>query len=409
MAQLLLQFLRRLLRYLGWPQHQAVFFETHVFGSSISRTLGTCLPSAVSPGGHLQHLYALIRNYQAKVTSVCKKKEYGSTRSVVRRLGTILSLEPYPRPYFQFVQDPSPLGYDEQSTAPAPVAPSLADVLWVANDEGQACTRLRTELRRKEKNTAPSDPYPRLDSIQHIPKNSAQNVSVDQAALQKISALEDELTFLRAQIAAIVSAQTLGSVSSQAFKTLDTPDGFYPLPAMTSTPLSVSHNHFVIPSPPPLPSGAPSGVDASNSALELIKQRRAARNSDTAAANSTDHQRTNNFPSMMDVLKDLNKVQLRAVERSPGGTPLSRPKKMQSSDWDPVAVLTHALKQKFAHKNDDEDDSLDKENNSFDSSPFSSPEVPVVGRCSLKPNAKPSLTRTDGVKHVPAWKARAQI
>lgn len=178
---------------------------------------------------------------------------------------------------------------------------------------------------------------------------------------------------------------------------------------MTSTPLSVSHNHFVIPSPPPLPSGAPSAVGASNSALELIKQRRAARNSDSAAANTTDHQRTKNFPSMMDVLKDLNKVQLRAVERSPGGTPLSRPKKMQSSDWDPVAVLTHALKQKFAHKNDDEDDSLDKENNSFDSSPVSSPEVPVVGRCSLKPNAKPSLTRTDGVKQVPAWKARAQI
>ena len=63
---------------------------------------------------------------------------------------------------------------------------------------------------------------------------------------------------------------------------------------MTSTPLSVSHNHFAIPSPPPLPSAAPSGVDASNSAIELIKQRRAARNS---------------------ALKDLNKVQLRAIER----------------------------------------------------------------------------------------------
>ncbi|XP_030912101.1 mitochondrial fission regulator 2 [Geospiza fortis] len=332
---------------------QAAFFETHVFGSSISRTLGTCLPSAVSSGGHLQQLYAVIRKYQAKVTSVSQKKEYGSTRSVVRRL--------------------------------------------------------RTELRRKEKSTGPPDPYLHLDSIQRIPKNSAQKVGVDQAAFQKISALEDELTFLRAQIAAIVSVQTLGSIPSQAFKTLSTADGFYPLPAMTSTPLSVSRNHFVIPSPPPLPSGAPSAVDASNSALELIKQRRAARNSDSAAANSTDHQRTKNFPCMMDVLKDLNKVQLRAVERSPGGTPLSRPKKMQSSDWDPVAVLTHALKQKFAHKNYDEDDSLDKENNSFDSSPFSSPEMPVVGRCSLKPNAKPSLTRTDGVKQVPAWKARAQI
>ncbi|XP_059697754.1 mitochondrial fission regulator 2 isoform X2 [Haemorhous mexicanus] len=406
MALLLLQLLRRLLRYLGWPHHQAAFFETRVFGSSMSRTLGTCLSSAVSSGGHFQQLYAVITKYQAKVTSVCNKKEYGSTRSVVRRLGTILSLEPYPRPYFQFVQDPSPLGYDEQSAAPAPVAPSLADVLWVANDEGPACTRLRTELRRKEKSAAPHDPYPRLDSIQCIPKSSAQKVGVDQAALQKISALEDELAFLRAQIAAIVSLQTLGSVPSQAFKTLSTPDGFYPLSAMTSTPLSVSRNHFVIPSPPPLPSGAPSAVDASNSALELIKQRRAARNSDSAAANSTDHQRTKNFPSMMDVLKDLNKVQLRAVERSPGGTPLSRHKNVQSSDWDLVAVLTHALKQKFAHKNDDEDDSLDKENNSFDSSPFSSPEV---GRCSLKPNAKLSLTRSDGVKQVPAWKARTQI
>ncbi|NWV03819.1 MTFR2 regulator, partial [Ptilonorhynchus violaceus] len=311
------------------------------------------------------------------VTSVCQKKEYGSTRSVVRRLGTILSLEPYPRPYFQFVQDPSPLGYDEQSAAPAPVAPSLADILWVANDEGQAFTRLRTELWRKEKSTAHHDLYPPIDSIQSISKNSTQKDSVDQAALQKISALEDELTFLRAQIAAIVSAQTLGSIPSQAFKKLSTPDGCYPVPAMTSTPLSVSRNRFVIPSPPPLPSGAPSGVDASNCALELIKQRRAARNSDSTAADSTDHQRPKNVPSMMDVLKDLNKVQLRAVERSPGGTPLSKPKRRSSSDWDPVALLTHALKQKFAHKND-EDDSLDKENRSFDSSPFSSPEIPVV-------------------------------
>lgn len=84
---------------------------------------------------------------------------------------------------------------------------------------------------------------------------------------------------------------------------------------MTSTPLPVSHNHFVIPSPPPLPSGVPSGVGGSNSAVELIKQRCAARNSGSTTADSADHQRTKNVPSMMDVLKDLNKVQLRAVER----------------------------------------------------------------------------------------------
>ncbi|NXH17084.1 MTFR2 regulator, partial [Bucco capensis] len=311
------------------------------------------------------------------VIPVCRKKQYGSTRSVVRRLGAILSLEPYPRPFFQLVQDPSLLGNDEQSIAPIPVAPSLADVLWVANDEGQAFTRLRNELQRKEKSTAYQDVQPSMDSIQGVPKTSIQKDNpIDQAALQKISALEDELTFLRAQIAAIVSAQTLGSIPSP-FKTFSNPDGFYSVPAMTSTPLSVSHNCFVIPSPPPLPAGVSSGVDAKNSAIELIQQRRAARNSGSAVADSADHQRTVNIPSMMDVLKDLNKVQLRAIERSPGGTPLSRPKKRQSSEWDPVAVLTHALRQKFAHRND-EDDSLDKENHSFDSSPFSSPEIPLV-------------------------------
>ncbi|KGL79510.1 Mitochondrial fission regulator 2, partial [Tinamus guttatus] len=314
------------------------------------------------------------------VISVCQRKEYGPTRSVVRRLGTILSLEPCPRPYFQLVQDPSPLDYDEQSTAPTPVVPSLSDVLWVASDEGQPFTRFRqTELWRKEKSTVHHDLHPSVVSLPSGPKNNTQKDSlVDQKALQKISALEDELVFLRTQIAAIIAGQTLGNVPSQTFKTFSIPDGFYPVPAMTSTPLSVSCNHFVIPSPPPLPSGAASGVDASISAIELIKQRRAARKSGSTTTDSTDSQRAKNVPSMMDVLKDLNKVQLKAIERSPGGTPLSRPKKRLSSDWDPVALLTHALQKKFAHKNNDEDDSLDKENRSFDSSPFSSPEIPLV-------------------------------
>ncbi|NXY42041.1 MTFR2 regulator, partial [Ceuthmochares aereus] len=315
------------------------------------------------------------------VVSVCQKKKYGSTRSVVRRLGTILSIEPYPRPYIKLVQDPGPLvqDNDEQSIATAPLAPSLADVMCVANDEEQAFTRLRPELRSKETSEVYCNLRPFIDSVQCIPKNTTQKGSlVDQAALQKISALEDELSFLRGQIAAIVSAQTLGNILPQGFKTLNAPDGFYSVPAMTSTPLSVSHNHFAIPSPPPLPSGVPSGVDASNSTVELIKQRRSARNSGSIVADSADHQSTKNIPSMMDVLKDLNKVQLRAIERSPGGTPVSRPRKRPIPDWDPVALLTHALKQKFAHRSYEDDDSLGKENRSFDSSPFSSPEIPLV-------------------------------
>ncbi|XP_062495614.1 mitochondrial fission regulator 2 isoform X1 [Pezoporus occidentalis] len=385
---LVLGLLRRVLEYFGWPPDQAVFLEMRVFGSSVSQTIRACLPSADSSRRHFQQLYAVMRRCQLKVVSACQMKEYGSTRSVVRRLGTILSIEPYPRPYFRLVQDPGPLDYDEQSTIPPPVAPSLADVLWVANDEGQAFTRLRTELWRKKKGgTGHRHQCPSVDSIQNGPKNSTQGGDLaDRAALQKISALENELTFLRAQIAAIVSAQTLGSIPSQAFKTSSIPDGSYPVPAMTSTPLSVSHNHFVIPSPPPLPSGVPSGVAASNSAVELIKQRLASRNHVPTTAESAGHQRTKNIPSMMDVLKDLNKVQLRATERSPGGTPLSRPKRRPSSDWDPVDLLTRALKQKFAHKDDDDDESLDKENWSFDSSPLSSPEIPLLPQGFRKQN-----------------------
>ncbi|KAM6280462.1 mitochondrial fission regulator 2 [Porphyrio hochstetteri] len=408
---LVLDLLRRVLEYFGWPPDQAVVLEARVFSSNIHRAVRTSL-SAISSRRHLQQVYAVVRKYQLKIMSVCQKKEYGSTRSVVRRLGTILSFEPYPRPYIQIVHDPSPLGNDEQSTAPNPLAPSLADVLWVANDEGQAFTRFRNELWRKETSTAYDDLHPSTDSVPGVLNHSTQKDSlVDHAALRKISALEDELSFLRAQIAAIVSAQGLGSVPSQAVKTFGSSDGCYPVPAMTSTPLSVSHNHFVIPSPPPLPSAVPSGVGASSSTVELVQQRRAMRNSGSAAAVGADGHSTASVPRMMDVLKDLNKVQLRAVERSPGGTPLSKPKKRQSSDWDPVALLTHALKQKFAHKDDDddEDDSLDKENQSFDSSPFSSPEIPQVGRCSLKPNVKSSLTRPEEVMQVPTWKARAHI
>ena len=74
----------------------------------------------------------------------------------------------------------------------------------------------RTELWRKEKSTAYHDFHPSIGSIPSVSKTSTQKDSlVNQAALQKISALEDELTFLRTQIATIVAAQTLGSIPSR--------------------------------------------------------------------------------------------------------------------------------------------------------------------------------------------------
>lgn len=66
--------------------------------------------------------------------------------------------------------------------------------------------------------------------------------------------------------------------------------------------------------------------------------------------------------------------------RSPGGRPIHK-RKRQDSHWDPVSLISHALKQKFAFQ---EDDSFEKENRSWESSPFSSPETSRVSYNNVK-------------------------
>lgn len=63
--------------------------------------------------------------------------------------------------------------------------------------------------------------------------------------------------------------------------------------------------------------------------------------------------------------------------RSPGGTPVRRrrSKGLPAPPGDPAALIAEALKRKFAHRLLDL--SSDKEN-SLESSPFGSPEIPKV-------------------------------
>uniref|UniRef100_A0A8C3SUS5 Mitochondrial fission regulator n=1 Tax=Chelydra serpentina TaxID=8475 RepID=A0A8C3SUS5_CHESE len=294
----------------------------------------------------LTHLFWIISAWQSK--------EYGSTRSIVRRLGTVLSLEPCPRPHFQV------------SGLLLPVVPSLGDILRVVNDEGETFARFRQVKA--------------LFSLATVLKCRAEKENlVNEEAIKKISALENELTLLRAQIAAIVAVQgsrNSNQSGSDVLNSFGIPSGSFPVPAMTSTPLFTAPDHFVIPPPPPPPPIVPSGFDASNSAVELIKQRRAASKTSSTTVDKAEHQKTKDVLSMMDVLKDINKIRLRTIEKSPGGTPLPKTRKRRNSQWDPAALIAQALKQKFAHQNGN--DSLDKENRSCDTSPFSSPEGMLV-------------------------------
>lgn len=105
---------------------------------------------------------------------------------------------------------------------------------------------------------------------------------------------------------------------------------------------------------------------------------------------------------MMDVLQDMQKIKLRIVERylfcnlrnwniseiwhilktcscfyrSPGGTPIREKPANKAHISDPAALIADALKRKFEHTY--LNDSSDKENESSEFSPLSSPETSKV-------------------------------
>ncbi|NWI93438.1 MTFR1 regulator, partial [Pitta sordida] len=262
-------------------------------------------------------------------------KPYGSSRSIVRKIGTNLSLIQCPRVQFQLISHiaegnrPAQLGEDAVA--------SFADVGWVAEEEGEVSTRLRSEVWSK-----PAQPL--SGELHHSRKSphrqvSSQNpeeedpvprsaVLANEEALQKISALENELATLRAQIAKIVTLQeqqNLTTVGSSPVASAAVPVAPPPPP----------------PPPPPLP---PSGLQQSQSAIDLIKERK---NKKTNSAQSAmeNGPKKSEVPNMLEILKDMNSVKLRSVKRCSEGT---KPKVADPAD--PAALIAAALKKKFAHR-----------------------------------------------------------
>lgn len=276
---------------------------------------------------------------------------YGQYRSIVRMIGTNLPLEPTPRVHFQIPF----ISQRIDCAADTATVPSFADVLWVCEDEGDSSTKTRNHLPHKKHHEANKRQKPLAPPSQKVFSSIKSTPDLD--ALKKISALENELLKLRAQIALIVT-------------TPQTPDR--ESAPMTSTPLRPSP-----PPPPPLPPPPPCHSTSSpvQSVSELIKSRKREKNG-TKPPDSVGPE-VKGVPSMLDVLKDLNQVKLRTVQRSPGGTPVRKRRSKGGSALhsDPAALIAEALKKKFAqhyHNN-----SSDKEN-SRELSPFSSPETPKV-------------------------------
>ncbi|XP_009888081.1 PREDICTED: mitochondrial fission regulator 1 isoform X2 [Charadrius vociferus] len=211
---------------------------------------------------------------------------------------------------------------------------SFADVGWVAQEEGEVSTRLRSEVWSK-----PAQPL--SGDLHHSGKSPCRQMSLqnpleeepvsrntaiaNEEALQKISALENELATLRAQIAKIVILQEQQNLTAGI--------KFAVLLAKTPPPPP--------PPPPPLP---PPGLPASMSAIELIKERKNKKTN--SGQNLTENgPKKSEIPNMLEILKDMNSVKLRSVKRSSEGT-----KSKAADPTDPAALIAEALKKKFAYR-----------------------------------------------------------
>ncbi|XP_074134887.1 mitochondrial fission regulator 1 isoform X3 [Sminthopsis crassicaudata] len=275
-------------------------------------------------------------------------KPYGSSRSIVRKIGTNLSLIQCPRVQFQLTShltEWSPNQHQGDAVA------SFADVGWVAREEREVSTRLRLVLKAAKKteigskqappdefhffekppnrylslpNLAPEDPEPKVTAL------------ANDEALQKISALEHELATLRAQIAKIVTLQEQQSLTSGGLSPT-TPTIAPPSPAVPPPPLPPPPP----PPPPPLPS---SGLHQSVSAVDLIKERREKKTSAGKILVENSPKKPE-VPNMLEILKDMNNVKLRSVKRSEQDV-----KSKPVDPADPASLIAEALKKKFAYR-----------------------------------------------------------
>ncbi|NXO39447.1 MTFR1 regulator, partial [Locustella ochotensis] len=263
-------------------------------------------------------------------------KPYGSSRSIVRKIGTNLSLIQCPRVHFQLIshvtEGNSPAQLREDAVA------SFADVGWIAEEEGEVSTRLRSEVRSKATQPLAGEahhsrkPPHRQTSLQSpsgeepVPSRA---VMANEEALQKINALENELASLRAQIAKIVTLQEQQNLTTV---------GSCPL-ASAAVPVPAPP-----PPPPPLPPPPPSGLGQSKSAIDLIKERKN-KKTNTGQNVMENGPKKPEVPNMLEILKDMNSVKLRSVKRSLEGT-----KSKVCQPADPATLIAEALKKKFAYR-----------------------------------------------------------
>ncbi|XP_075765296.1 mitochondrial fission regulator 1-like isoform X2 [Pelodiscus sinensis] len=267
-------------------------------------------------------------------------KSYGSSRSVVRRIGTTLPLKPCPRASFEVLPNISDLYLND-----VPPVPTLADILWIAADEEETYARVRSDTRPLKHKWKPSPFFviQRNASVPNLRKQEEKLLALKKPglpALSRTTELQDELSHLRSQIAKIVAADPAS--------TSLTPDLLSPGSSNVSSPLPCfgssfqSTTSFVISDIteeaeleiPELPSVSMLCSATSECCKSEPK--------DVDEEDSVCLSKASSFADMMGILKDIHRMkQNKDLNRT------------LLKEEDPAVLISEVLRRKFALKDED--------------------------------------------------------
>ncbi|XP_075765297.1 mitochondrial fission regulator 1-like isoform X3 [Pelodiscus sinensis] len=259
---------------------------------------------------------------------IWQNKSYGSSRSVVRRIGTTLPLKPCPRASFEVLPNISDLYLND-----VPPVPTLADILWIAADEEETYARVRSDTRPLKHKWKPSPFFviQRNASVPNLRKQEEKLLALKKPglpALSRTTELQDELSHLRSQIAKIVAADPGSSNVSS------------PLPCFGSSFQSTTS--FVISDIteeaeleiPELPSVSMLCSATSECCKSEPK--------DVDEEDSVCLSKASSFADMMGILKDIHRMkQNKDLNRT------------LLKEEDPAVLISEVLRRKFALKDED--------------------------------------------------------
>ncbi|KAJ3613548.1 hypothetical protein NHX12_019795 [Muraenolepis orangiensis] len=266
-----------------------------------------------------------------EVIPIWQNKPHGSTRSVVRRIGSTLPLRPPQRACFQELP-----GLPSLKPLAGPMVPTLADIAWIAADEEETYARVRSDARplRHEWRPTPLLVMHRNSSVPNF-RREGKKVEVLRkpgvTALNHTTALQDELSRLRSQIAKIVS---IDGGSNPLTPDMLSPD---------DTSMSFSMAPFEIVSelvPDPLPPISMTGSATFDLDRPSMDYREA--EEDTVSLS-----KSTSFADVKDILKDMNRMKMSKDRYNRGCTSLR--------EEDSAMRISEALRKKFEGTSKEED------------------------------------------------------